>query len=280
MTAAISTPPPFAPATTAAPSTNQVAAFDHDPTQWKHPKGRNGPRLRGGAVTHPGLQRPHNEDNLLLRPDAGVFAVADGLGGHNAGEIASEMALRVLDENCVPRLPVTEIPRALYAVVDHANEAVYQSARRSPSMRGMGTTLSAVWFAEGRALVAHVGDSRVYRIRDGVLQQLSDDHTLQADAIRDGVDSAKARMLIPGNIVTRAVGVRGRVVPMLASCSAQPGDRFLLCSDGLTDMVDEDLIAQRLALWPEADQAAAALLEDALAAGGHDNITVLVVDVG
>jgi protein phosphatase len=279
MTFAVSTPPPFAPETTGDHQVNQVASFDHDPTQWNHPSGRNGPRLRGGAVTHPGLKRPHNEDNLLLRPDAGVFAVADGLGGHNAGEVASDMALRVLDENCVPRLPVEEIPRALYAVVDHANEAVFQSARRTESMRGMGTTLSAVWFAENRALIAHVGDSRIYRMREGVLQQLTEDHTLQADAIREGIDDAQARMLIPSNIVTRAVGVRARVVPMLASCSAQSGDRFLLCSDGLTDMVSEDLIAQRLALWPQADQAAAALLDDALAGGGVDNVTVLVVDV-
>jgi protein phosphatase len=116
-------------------------------------------------------------------------------------------------------------------------------------------------------------------MREGVLQQLTEDHTLQADAIREGIDDAQARMLIPSNIVTRAVGVRARVVPMLASCSAQSGDRFLLCSDGLTDMVSEDLIAQRLALWPQADQAAAALLDDALAGGGVDNVTVLVVDV-
>lgn len=258
----------------------QPARFEHDPDQWNHPCCRSGLRLRGGALTHPGLQREHNEDSLLLRPDAGVFAVADGLGGHNAGEVASELAMRILDAQCDYKPLIERLPRTLYKVVEEANDAIYRSAQSADSLRGMGTTLSAIWFCGERVVVGHVGDSRVYRLRQGVLMQLSEDHTLLAEAIRDGLSSGKAHALIPNNIITRAVGVRRRVAPMLASCSVQAGDRFLLCSDGLSDVVSEALLRKRLALWPEPDQAASTLVEDALAAGGPDNITAIVIDVG
>lgn len=258
----------------------RAVSFNHDPAQWKHPAGRKGMRLSGGALTHEGLLRDHNEDGLLLRPDAGVFAVADGLGGHNAGEIASELALRILDAQCDYEPLAERLPRILFDVVEEANEAIWVSAQHSDTLQGMGTTLSAVWFFEDRVFIGHVGDSRVYRMRDGVLMQLSEDHTLLADSIRNGYDPEHARALIPNHIITRAVGIRSRVMPMLASCSVQPGDRFLLCSDGLSDVVSEETLIERLALWPEPDRAASTLVEDALAAGGPDNVTAIVIDVG
>lgn len=257
-----------------------AVSFDHDPSQWSHPACRQGLRLRGGALTHPGLQRANNEDGLLVRPDAGVFAVADGLGGHNAGEIASELALRILDAQCDYAPLPGRLPQVIFEVVEEANEAIWVSSRQSETMRGMGTTLSAVWFCGDRVFVGHVGDSRVYRLRGGELLQLSEDHTLQADSIRDGWNAERAKALIPGNIITRAVGIRPQVMPMLASCTVERGDRFLLCSDGLTDVVSEALITQRLALWPDPDGAASTLVEDALVAGGPDNVTAIVIDVG
>ena len=215
---------------------------------------------------------------MLLRPDVGVFGVADGLGGHAAGEVASSMALEVLEARCDPRLPVTRIPRALHDVVDHANAAIYRAGQARACHEGMGTTLSAIWFAEDSAIIGHVGDSRAYRLRGGVLQQITDDHTMLAEAIRDGVDHVRAKALIPSSIVTRAVGVRPRVIPMLSSCSVQPGDRFMICSDGLSDLVDVRQLTDRLVDFDEPETAAQILLDDALAAGGHDNITVVIVD--
>ena len=268
----------FSVAPHAVPYAPRPACFDHDPAQWAHPGGRQGMRLRGAAVTHPGLHRPQNEDSMLMRPDAGVFGVADGLGGHAAGEVASAMALEVLDGQCERRLPVAEVPRALHGVVEAANAEIFQAASTSASMEGMGTTLSAIWFVDDSALIGHVGDSRIYRLRGGVLQQVTDDHTMLAEAIRDGVDHVRAKATIPSSIVTRAVGVRPRVIPMLSSCSVQSGDRFLLCSDGLSDLVNEVQLADRLTDFSEPETAAEVLLDDALDAGGHDNITIVIID--
>lgn len=268
----------FSTAPTAAPYAPRPVCFDHDPGQWAHPGGRRGVRLRGAGVTHSGLIRDQNEDSMLLRPDAGVFGVADGLGGHNAGEVASAMALEVLDRQCDRRLPVVEVPRALHRMVEDANASIFRAASESSSLEGMGTTLSALWFVDDSALVGHVGDSRIYRMRGGVLQQISEDHTMLAEAIRDGVDHVRAKATIPASIVTRAVGVRPRVIPMLSSCSVQPGDRFLLCSDGLSDLVNEVQLADRLTDFSDPETAAQVLLDDALDAGGHDNITLVIVD--
>ncbi|MGK0359174.1 MAG: serine/threonine protein phosphatase PrpC [Bradymonadia bacterium] len=268
----------FSTAPAAAAYTPRHACFDHDPGQWAHPGGRRGVRLRGAAVTHSGLIRRQNEDSMLLRPDAGVFGVADGLGGHKAGEVASAMALDVLDGQCDRRLPVAQIPRTLHRIVEDANAAIFRAASESSSLEGMGTTLSAIWFVDDRALVGHVGDSRIYRLRGGVLQQLTDDHTMLAEAIRDGVDHVRAKATIPASIVTRAVGIRPRVIPMLSSCSVRPGDRFLLCSDGLSDLADAVQLTDRLTDFSDPETAAEVLLDDALAAGGHDNITLVIID--
>lgn len=262
----------------AAPFAPRPACFDHDPAQWSHPGGRQGVRLRGAAVTHPGLHRPHNEDSMLLRPDTGVFGVADGLGGHAAGEVASAMALDIIERQCARRLPLAQMPRAVHGLIEDANAAIYRAGSACTAKSGMGTTLSAIWFVDDCAVIGHVGDSRVYRLRGGVLQQITDDHTMLAEAIRDGVDHLRAKATIPSSIVTRAVGIRPRVIPMLSSCTVQPGDRFLLCSDGLSDLVDGEQLTDRLTDFGEPETAAQVLLDDALNAGGHDNITIVIVD--
>ncbi|MCB9550214.1 MAG: serine/threonine-protein phosphatase [Myxococcales bacterium] len=265
------------PACPATPAQSPLCSFDHDPRIWPGAQGARGMRLRGAAASHIGYHRDNNEDRFLVRPDAGLFAVADGMGGHEAGEVASRLAVESLADAIGSR---AELPARLAAVMARANKRIQEAAKVHARKNGMGTTLSALWLEGERAYVAHVGDTRIYRVRDGKMEQLTDDHTLLAEAIRSGFDKERAGFIFPSNVLTRAVGIRADVEPMLASFTVEPGDRFLICSDGLTDMVTEADIAARLALWPSPTQAAHALMNDALTAGGGDNVTVLVVDAG
>lgn len=255
-----------------------TCSFDHDPQMWKDPAGRAGLRLRGAVASHTGHHREGNEDRFLLRPDAGLFVVADGMGGHEAGEVAATLAVESMASIAEPQVARAAV-QLRHAVAD-ANTRILAATAKHARKTGMGTTLSALWFQGDRAFIAHVGDSRVYRLRAGRLEQITEDHTLLADAIRAGFDPTRAKVIFPSNVLTRAVGIRGEVEPLVVECGVLPGDRFLLCSDGLTDMIPETLITDRLALWPSASNATQALLEDALDAGGHDNVTVLVVDAG
>lgn len=253
-----------------------VSSFDHDPQVWKDPRGREGPRLRGAAASHVGFHREENEDRFLLRPDAGLFAVADGMGGHEAGEVAATLAVESLADAAQPRV---ELPaQCLRQAVWEANRRIQGVTESLARRTGMGTTLSAIWIQGGRAVIAHVGDSRVYRLRNGRLEQISEDHTLLAEALRGGFDPERAARLFPSNVLTRAVGIQREVEPLLVDCSVQPGDRFLLCSDGLTDMVAESVIAEQLTVRVSPTQAANGLMVEALAAGGGDNVTVVVID--
>ncbi|MEZ4471308.1 MAG: protein phosphatase 2C domain-containing protein [bacterium] len=259
------------------PAQAPLCSFDHDPRIWPAASGGVTMRLRGAAASHVGYHRANNEDRFLVRPDAGLFAVADGMGGHDAGEVASTLAVECLADAIGSR---AVLPARLAAVMARANKRIQEATAVHARKTGMGTTLSAVWFEGDRVHIAHVGDSRVYRLRNGKMEQLTEDHTLLAEAIRSGFEKERAGFIFPSNVLTRAVGIRPDVDPMLASYTVQPGDRFLLCSDGLTDMVGVDDIASRLALWPSPTQAAHALMNDALAAGGGDNVTVIVVDAG
>jgi serine/threonine protein phosphatase PrpC len=236
-------------------------------------------RLVWGAASDVGRLRSNNQDRWLTVPR--VFAVADGMGGHNGGEVASTVALDVLADSYTD-LSLT----GLRGAAEVANEAVFRRAADDPELRGMGTTLVAIAPVQdeslGRESLAwiNIGDSRLYRLRDGELEQISEDHSLVEEMVRDGRISAdEARGHPQRNILTRALGIDG--VALIDSGSIDPfvGDRYLLCSDGLFNEVEAPRIAATLRRIADPAEAAQELVRLALEGGGRDNITVVVVDV-
>lgn len=235
-------------------------------------KRRNAPALFGSR-TDIGCVREHNEDSLIVAPP--LFAVADGMGGHAAGEIASEVAVRSLANNA-PKRADTE---ALSAAVMYANYAVIDAARQK-GRTGMGTTLTAAILDGERLALAQVGDSRAYLLHHGHMQQLTRDHSLMADMIEAGeLTPEEARVHPQRSVITRALGSDPNMRPDLYEISVSPGDRLLLCSDGLTTMLDDDKIERLLLHNRDPQRCAALLVNEAISAGGHDNITVVVVDI-
>jgi PPM family protein phosphatase len=231
-------------------------------------------RLIVGAVTDVGRVRGHNEDAYLVDDQLGLVAVADGMGGHQAGEVASATALEAL------RAAVTS-GEGIRDAVTSANEAVYDKSTTDERLRGMGTTLTAATLAAGGTLLlGHVGDSRAYLLHDDTLQRLTTDHSLVEELIQSGELTPEEAETDPRrSMITRALGIEPEVDVDLYPTQLVSGDRLLFCSDGLTGMVSEDEI--RTILTDEHDPRAAArdLVGVANAAGGIDNITVLVVDV-
>jgi PPM family protein phosphatase len=239
-------------------------------------------RLSSFAGTDVGRARSGNEDSYFCGRT--VFAVADGLGGHQGGEVASAAAvepLAALDgrEFADP----AEAAEALTAAIREANSAILDQAAGDPGLWGMGTTVTAAALAGERHLqLDHAGDSRAYLLRDGSLEQLSTDHTVVAELVRRGrLTPAQAAIHPERSILTRAVGLDPRIpVDTPDPLELQDGDQVLLCSDGLTEAVDDDQIAQLLSAGPDGNAACQALIDAANAAGGPDNITVVLLRVG
>ncbi|MBA2557099.1 MAG: Stp1/IreP family PP2C-type Ser/Thr phosphatase [Chloroflexi bacterium] len=229
-----------------------------------------------GARSDTGRIRSGNEDRYLIKPP--LFAVADGMGGAAAGETASTAALDALTEG-YERQGIADAG-ALGGLLAEANEMVLQKARADPQLSGMGTTCTALWLDRDHAHVAHVGDSRAYRYRAGELQQLTSDHTLVAHLVREGRLTPEEAAVDPNrNILSRALGVAPAVEVDLLSEELRPGDRFLLCSDGLTVMVSPEEIEKTLGDGGDPQGVAERLVNMANEAGGQDNITVVIVDV-
>ena len=235
-------------------------------------------RLRGGAATHQGRVRNINQDAALVAEDAGLFAVADGMGGHAAGEVASQVALEAFRNTR---------PDHVADIVDGvrlANRAVFDRAEEVPEYRGMGTTLTAIALVhdedeQDEIAVVNVGDSRAYLLKDGELSQLTEDHSLVEDMVRSGqMSKEEARVHPQRNIVTRVLGLERDVDVDSLQVTPYTGYRFLLCSDGLTNEVDEPRIASVLRRYDDPGEAADELVRLANEAGGRDNITVIVVD--
>ncbi len=229
-------------------------------------------RFRAGGITDVGRMRSANEDSLLLDDEHRVFAVADGMGGHQAGDVASQTAIevfhaRVRDGDAVDR------------AVAAANHEVHSKAEDDPSLSGMGTTVTAVHI-EGRvARFAHVGDSRAYLLRDGQLTQVTDDHSLVEELVREGRLSPDEAATHPQrSIITRALGIEESVDVDTYEIDLRPGDRVLLCSDGLTSMMRDEPIEELLRAESDPDVAARRLVDAANEAGGDDVVTVVVVD--
>lgn len=225
--------------------------------------------------SHVGLVRSGNEDAFLVAPP--LFAVADGLGGHQAGEIASSIAIDTLLETA----PRSADAKALGRAVRQANSAVIEAAEAGRGRAGMGTTLTAAMIDGMRIAIAHVGDSRAYLLHYGKLEQLSQDHSMVADLVRQGQLTAEESRHHPNrSVITRALGSDPNMLADTFEVEAASGDRLLLTTDGLTSMVTDEEIERVLAQEPSASTAIATLIEKALNAGGHDNVTAVVVDIG
>lgn len=234
-------------------------------------------KLTVGARSDVGLLRDANEDAYLIQ--APLFGVADGMGGHLAGDVASATAVEVIAKGIQDRDALT--PESLRPLLQEANGAIWQKAHADSRLHGMGTTCTLIFVKDTTAHLAHVGDSRAYRFRDGSLEQLTHDHTLVARMVREGRIAAEDAERHPQrNVITRALGVDAEVEVDLSSVSLQEGDRLLICSDGLSSMVDRTVIEEVLAEERDTQRAADGLVEAANEAGGEDNITVIVLDVG
>lgn len=226
--------------------------------------------------THPGKVRRRNEDSYVLDPP--LFAVADGMGGAQAGEVASRLTAAAFREfHEADRLPPDE---RLHAIIQEANRRIYDRAHADSDFSGMGTTVTAALLTGGRVTIGHVGDSRAYRIRNGELEQLTDDHSLVGDLMRSGrLTPEEADAHPQRSVITRALGTDREVDVDTLAIEAEPGDLFLLCSDGLTTMVADDDILGILAAAPTLDDAARALVRAANTEGGEDNVTVVLFRV-
>ena len=231
-------------------------------------------RIDAGASSDVGRLRTGNEDSFLVDDRLELYAVADGMGGHNAGEIASATALEAL------RAAVAS-GKSLDAAIVLANSAIFDKAATDRELAGMGTTLTAVAIlGESTLLIGHVGDSRAYRIRDGVLEQLTEDHSLVEELVREGrLSPAEAEVHPQRSVITRALGIDPNVDVDLYTVDARTGDRILICSDGLTTMVRDEDVLRIAELDADPRVAADRLVDAANEAGGEDNITVLIIDV-
>jgi serine/threonine protein phosphatase PrpC len=223
-----------------------------------------------------GRQRESNEDALFVAPP--MFAVADGMGGARAGEVASELATKAFEEHGESADPPE---RQLTALAQQANRRIYDLASSDDSLRGMGTTLTGAMVSDREVAIGHVGDSRAYRLRDGALEQLTRDHSLVAELERSGQISPEAAEHHPQkSIITRALGPEPDVEVDTYTVPARAGDVFLLSSDGLTGMVSDDELAAILGKAPSLEEAAASLVRAANQNGGKDNITVVLFRLG
>lgn len=227
-----------------------------------------------GSRTDIGCVRKHNEDSLIVSPP--LFVVADGMGGHAAGEVASEIAVNTIAAHA----PDHADGAALSAAVERANHEIIQAAREGRGKEGMGTTVTAAILEGERLVIAQVGDSRAYLLHQGKLQQLTRDHSLVADMIEAGkLTEEEARVHPNRSMITRALGSDPNTQADLYEINVEAGDRLLLCSDGLSGMVLDAEIEETLSRIRDPQRCANSLVSDAIANGGHDNVTVIVVDV-
>lgn len=237
-------------------------------------KNTAGQDISFGSRTDIGYVRDHNEDSLIIIPP--LFAVADGMGGHEAGEIASEITVNTLAELAPSHLDA----EGLTAAVEAANHNVMKAPRQGIGRDGMGTTLTAAMLEGERLLIAQVGDSRAYLLHKGHLQQITRDHSLMADLIEAGqITPEEARVHPNRSVITRAIGSDIHMRPDIYELNVDAGDRILLCSDGLSSMISNNAIESIMRRQSDAQHCADELVTAALENGGADNVTVVVADV-
>lgn len=239
------------------------------------------------AAVDPGRARSNNEDSVATDDGVSLAVLADGMGGYNAGEVASNMATSFIHtelgrwlREASAQATDSEVRRAMDICVDNANRAIFNAANSNPQYAGMGTTLVVGVFRDSRLLMGHVGDSRAYRLRASRLVQITHDHSLLQEQIDSGlITQEQAAFSSNKNLVTRAVGVEDTVLLETHLHDVLPGDTYLLCSDGLSDMLDDESIAQLMLACDTLPEAAHALVEAANDAGGKDNISVVLARV-
>lgn len=241
-------------------------------------------RWHHAACTDIGRVRDHNEDSLLVVPESGCFAVADGLGGHVAGEVASRLAIDTIAEELGQLTPENGRERAqtiLEQGIRRANQAILDAVARDPTLFGMGTTLTVLLLShDGSYSIGHVGDSRAYLFRERTLRRLTRDHTIVQDLVDHGqLTYEQARLHPRSSVLTRALGIDQAVTGDLFGGRAKSGDCLLLATDGLTSMVPEEELQVLLANMPDPEDAVAALVDAANDAGGADNVTVILVEL-
>lgn len=241
-------------------------------------------RYEFSSATDTGRSRNNNEDSVVVDEGAALAVLADGMGGYNAGEVASGMVTSFIKAElgrwlCEASAQATDsdVRRAMDICVDNANRAIFNAANSNPQYAGMGTTLVVAVFRDSRLLLGHIGDSRAYRWRAGTLEQITRDHSLLQEQIDAGlITPEQAAVSNNKNLVTRAVGVEDTVLLETHLHQTLPGDWVLMCSDGLSDMLDDDEIAAVLRGHDSLPAAAEALIDAANDAGGRDNISVIL----
>ncbi|HEY2402689.1 MAG TPA: Stp1/IreP family PP2C-type Ser/Thr phosphatase [Steroidobacteraceae bacterium] len=250
-------------------------------------------RLRFVGLTDTGKVREHNEDTIAFDADIGLLVLADGMGGYNAGEVASGIAVKTIvnlvreqvereDMNVQDRESGLSRPTIILRDAIHrANKIIYQTARTQPQCEGMGTTVVAALFFDNKITIAHVGDSRLYRQRSDKLEQVTMDHSLLQELVDRGFYSAEeAQRAANKNYVTRALGVEPNVEVEIQEVAVQKGDAYMLCSDGLSDMVeDEDIHLTINTFNDNLDTVAKQLIQLANDNGGRDNVSVVMATV-
>ncbi len=246
----------------------------------------------GTGMTDTGRARAHNEDAIAWDVPHGLALLADGMGGHNAGDVASRLCLETLNKVLLPALEkplrlrpnknMSQHATLVRRSVNKANSAIFENAEANPERKGMGTTLVMVLFYEDKVVVAHVGDSRVYRLRGRKLEQITTDHSLVRELLEKGAISAEEAENNPYNhVITKAVGVRPKVTAEVQELETQAGDVFMLCSDGLTDLVSDADIEEALAAFAgNWERAAQRLIDLGNNNGGRDNISVVIAALG
>ena len=248
-------------------------------------------QIASDGLTDVGRVRANNEDSFRIVEPLHLFVISDGMGGEAHGEVASSMAVETIVDYCMeakddPGATLTGAPgdqwaektRRLQSGAHLANSRIYQSAQKNPEQRGMGATLTAAWFDNGRLSIAHVGDSRAYLLRGGTLQQLTNDHSLVAEQVRRGIITPQeAESSEMQSVLLRALGAHPDVEVDVDEVGIYPRDVLLLCSDGLTRMVTEPEIAGSLQAETDPTAAARKLIDLANDRGGIDNVTVIVV---
>ena len=244
-------------------------------------------------LTDVGLQRDHNEDAIASDDSMGFVVLADGMGGYKAGEVASEMAVLSITAELMEGLANQQPGKVdsalgkqaeaqlIFDAVKSANEVIYSVSQSQPQCAGMGTTLVVGVFTNNKLLVGHVGDSRMYRLRDQKLSQITEDHSLLQEQIKSGlITPEQAKYSANKNLVTRALGIDPEVELELNEYDVEVGDIYLVCSDGLSDLVDDEVIESALnKLMPDINVAAQALVQLANENGGKDNISVILIKV-
>ena len=233
--------------------------------------------MKAVSRTHIGNVRPSNQDALLSHPGIfGLYGVADGMGGHKAGDVASRMAVEVVIETLKDKIPDEALLRQ---GIEAANRRIYDTQLENDSLSGMGTTLTMIWEDKNRVLLGHVGDSRAYLLRSGDFRQISQDHSMVGQLVRDGLlTEEEARVHPYRNIITRALGTDEDVDVDTLILDRLPGDIYLICSDGLSEYVrDEQML--KVLLSRSLQDAADTLLQMALDGGGRDNISIVLAEV-